>query len=892
MEALKRDGLKLTELDGTPLQWGPFCYWDAEPAGVVLADTGEFCPLVEYNRNQDDAGRFVAIFRKSIKSGREICCDSMPIGSSMRIPREEVRRFVEALNALHGKADNPRTAAEFRKPIREFRVPHPRDNPLAWRTTTVAGRRHLVVLWGYSNSATGTDAIKPLTATSKKWPDKDERIDLEKELERQGCLTSSEFDWGWILKTLLKILLGAALLAALVFGLMWFNQRPGPPPPPPVQETNDVGKVLGPTGIKGDGSKTNVVDKVAGSTDAGTEPDDTKTNVVDKVAGSTDARTEPDDTKTNVVDKVAGQVDAKTEPDDLKTNVVDKVAGPTDVKTESDDSKTNVADKVAGPTDANTESDDSKTNDVGKATCEGCGEKLRDGKCPDTCEKHPDVHKKDGACSKCTPKSLCCPEHPDEEVSPDHPCSKMCPDCGRHLGKSGKCSEMCDKIDQHHDRKPHHLDKNGRCPECKYKDSPVADPAISIALKGQLEKEGKVYPEFTLTLADANITNVITEWIVDGHTNKIVDGHTDNKGDLDFAPTNGFDKASSHSIDANVTYVNGGKSSKVKAKTFFWKGEDKEVPEQQIERHLGLVEKRKDERGCDYYVFRVFSNPDDGKMKVKNWSVVKDGESIPHEDEPDRPGWMRLYSKQIPGSGKIKLAAEIDTGKASRNVEGFFRYTNGIMSESSTFTPDNQEDEKKWEAVQALVAPSVFCVVTGDSTGTAFAVRPKLLVTNWHVVDKIPDGGEVVLVQGDRKIPRKCKIKAKDAELDLALLEVQGGKLLPLKLVDKVEAGQRICAIGYPYTTFENWEKGAQLESAPTFGTVERAEKNVIDHNAGVYPGNSGGPLVNDVGEVLGVNTIMYGSDKGGEFLAKGGLSIASKVVEKFIKAHVSRWPF
>jgi len=128
------------------------------------------------------------------------------------------------------------------------------------------------------------------------------------------------------------------------------------------------------------------------------------------------------------------------------------------------------------------------------------------------------------------------------------------------------------------------------------------------------------------------------------------------------------------------------------------------------------------------------------------------------------------------------------------------------------------------------------------------------VLTNQHVVEQ---AGEIeVQLMDDRKFP--AKVVGRDARTDLALLKIEatGLPVLPLGDSDKLEVGELVLAIGNPFG----------LEYAVSLGIVSRkgralasagAFDDYIQTDASVNPGNSGGPLLNTRGEVIGINTAV-----------------------------------
>lgn len=162
------------------------------------------------------------------------------------------------------------------------------------------------------------------------------------------------------------------------------------------------------------------------------------------------------------------------------------------------------------------------------------------------------------------------------------------------------------------------------------------------------------------------------------------------------------------------------------------------------------------------------------------------------------------------------------------------------------------------EAIAEAALPSVFKVVAGDFTGTAFAVGPAAddgstnLFTNYHVVEQVWLAGdrEVFLEREDRRFP--AEIVEVDRGADVAWLRAEGSfRGLP-PTADELRAGQPIVAVGAPLG----------LSDSVTTGVISNTDRELpdgtgpwIQFDAAVSPGNSGGPVINAAEEVVGIAT-------------------------------------
>ncbi len=128
------------------------------------------------------------------------------------------------------------------------------------------------------------------------------------------------------------------------------------------------------------------------------------------------------------------------------------------------------------------------------------------------------------------------------------------------------------------------------------------------------------------------------------------------------------------------------------------------------------------------------------------------------------------------------------------------------------------------------------------------------VLTNHHVVEQ---AGEIeVQLMDDRKFP--ARVVGKDARTDLALLKIEAGGLPVLALgdSDKLEVGELVLAIGNPFGLDHSVSLGIVSRKGRALGS-SGAFDDYIQTDASVNPGNSGGPLINMRGEVVGINTAI-----------------------------------
>jgi serine protease Do len=167
--------------------------------------------------------------------------------------------------------------------------------------------------------------------------------------------------------------------------------------------------------------------------------------------------------------------------------------------------------------------------------------------------------------------------------------------------------------------------------------------------------------------------------------------------------------------------------------------------------------------------------------------------------------------------------------------------------------------------------------------GSGFIVTPDgTVLTNAHVVD----GAEEVTVKLSDKREFKAKVLGLDKASDVAVLKIDAKNLPTVKIgtTTQTQVGEWVLAIGSPYG-FES-SASAGIVSAKSRNLPDGSYVPFIQTDVAVNPGNSGGPLFNMNGEVIGINSQIYSRSGGYQ-----GLSFAIPIevamnVEKQIVAH------
>jgi serine protease Do len=154
-----------------------------------------------------------------------------------------------------------------------------------------------------------------------------------------------------------------------------------------------------------------------------------------------------------------------------------------------------------------------------------------------------------------------------------------------------------------------------------------------------------------------------------------------------------------------------------------------------------------------------------------------------------------------------------------------------------------------------------------------------LILTNNHVVGRHTP---IVVLQDDGEY--ESRLIARDPDVDLALLSIEASGLTPLKPAPvSPRVGEMVFAFGHPWGQRNTVTRG--IVSALVHAHNRRGDRlPVIRSDTPLAPGNSGGPLVNVKGEVVGINAMIVGGDQSVSIAA----SVASDFVRKALKNETS----
>jgi serine protease Do len=200
----------------------------------------------------------------------------------------------------------------------------------------------------------------------------------------------------------------------------------------------------------------------------------------------------------------------------------------------------------------------------------------------------------------------------------------------------------------------------------------------------------------------------------------------------------------------------------------------------------------------------------------------------------------------LPEVVNISTSKVVKTGFSGQMMpmDPFFRQFFGDNSGGQFNTPRNPQAQRE------------------RSLGSGVIVSPEgYILTNNHVVE----GATEILVTTSDKRQYKARVVGTDPKTDLAVLKVDATNLPAITIADssKVQVGDYALAIGDPFGVGETVTMGIVSATGRTNLGIEDYE-DFIQTDAPINPGNSGGALVNDRGELIGINTAILSHGSGG----------------------------
>lgn len=199
-----------------------------------------------------------------------------------------------------------------------------------------------------------------------------------------------------------------------------------------------------------------------------------------------------------------------------------------------------------------------------------------------------------------------------------------------------------------------------------------------------------------------------------------------------------------------------------------------------------------------------------------------------------------------------KLKSEIEELKEKTNIS--------VAKPSKPSTPTSNVSTKLTNSqIISKIKPAVVYVETQDGAGSGMIFSTDgYILTNAHVITGVSKA--VINLSDGRSFT--ATVVGRDEKVDLAVLKIEDNNLPKVVFgnSDLVSQGDEVFTLGYPF--------GLKGDVSFKEGTISRKYNSddgaYLETSAELHPGNSGGPLVNRYGEVIGVNTAALGKNVGG----------------------------
>ena len=214
----------------------------------------------------------------------------------------------------------------------------------------------------------------------------------------------------------------------------------------------------------------------------------------------------------------------------------------------------------------------------------------------------------------------------------------------------------------------------------------------------------------------------------------------------------------------------------------------------------------------------------------------------------------------LPGTGNSMIFTEITGSAPAQSVSTFSQENFPCKDADIALIPQPDQEDVPLQDIYEKNIPSVVSITCtfsdGSGSGTGVVLSENgYLVTNDHVISDARDI-QVLLTDGRTY---KAQIVGKDKKTDLAVLYIAANDLIPAEFGDssQLRIGDTVVAIGDPL--------GLEFRGTMTNGIISAIDRDMevngwdmtlLQTNAALNIGNSGGPLINSHGQVIGINTV------------------------------------
>ena len=243
------------------------------------------------------------------------------------------------------------------------------------------------------------------------------------------------------------------------------------------------------------------------------------------------------------------------------------------------------------------------------------------------------------------------------------------------------------------------------------------------------------------------------------------------------------------------------------------------------------------------------------------------------------------------------LLAKQEFDRATAKIARLQVSTNPAMRRQADALSKKMPDNFKPQdgaVVFRKISPSTFEIrCNNGSKGTGFIVADGIIASNIHVI-KGATRGTATQISSLNQFTIQFPPLAQDAKRDLVLLRVNfngpSPRPLPIRRMNTLKVGENVFALGNPHELFGNFSKGS-LTALPKYNprnlllNIGQPGDTIIVTDTALNPGNSGGPLVDNKGWVIGVNTYIRNNilQANGDIEKSEGLNFA--IAAEHIKA-------
>ena len=270
-----------------------------------------------------------------------------------------------------------------------------------------------------------------------------------------------------------------------------------------------------------------------------------------------------------------------------------------------------------------------------------------------------------------------------------------------------------------------------------------------------------------------------------------------------------------------------------------------------------------------------------GTMAIEQWSYAAqrganraDREMLPELSQREQLSKLfRVVAKTVkPAVVEVRVKKKVSMPDVGRDMEGF-KWRRPRDDESPFARPP---------APRRGDRPERYFFQRGLGSGVIVDAKKGYVLTNYHVV-RGADEVEIVL-HDERKFDAEWV--RSDADTDLAVVKIKGDGFIdaPLGDSDKVEVGDWVLAIGAPERLPQTVTAGIISAKGRTMRSVRY--ENFLQTDAAINHGNSGGPLVNMLGEVIGINAAIVSRTGVNEGI---GLAIPSNMARNIMRQLIAK---